>query len=39
MAFIASILATFGSFVANMGSQACFWVTVDEPECRKNLVK
>ncbi len=39
MAFIASILATFGSFVANMGSQACFWVIVDEPECPKNLVK
>ena len=39
MAFIASILATFVSFVANMGSQACFWVIVDEPECPKNLVK
>ena len=39
MAFIASILATFGSFVANMGSQACIFILADEPECPKNLVK
>ncbi len=39
MAFITSILATFGSFVANMGSQACLIVVVDEPECPKSLIK
>lgn len=39
MAFIASLLATFGSFVASMGSQACFVVIVDEPECPKSLIK
>ena len=39
MTFIASLLATFGSFVASMGSQACFVVIVDEPECQKSLIK
>ncbi len=39
MQFIASILATFGSFVANMGSQACFVVIIDEPECPKSLIR
>lgn len=39
MAFIASVLATFGSFIANIGSQACVLVIVDEPECPKSLIK
>lgn len=39
MTFIASLLATVGSFVASMGSQACFVVIVDEPECPKSLIK
>ncbi len=39
MTFIASLLATFGSFVASMGSQACFFCFIDEPQCPKSLVK
>ncbi len=39
MTFIASLLATFGSFVANMGSQACYVIILDEPECPKSLIK
>ena len=39
MTFIASLLATFGSLVASMGSQACFLFLMDEPECPKNLIK
>ncbi len=39
MAFVASLLATVGSFVASMGSQACFLVFIDEPECPKSLIK
>lgn len=39
MAFVASLLATVGSFLATMGSQACIVVVADEPECPKNLIK
>lgn len=39
MAFVASLLATVGSFVASMGSQACVLVILDEPECPKSLIK
>ena len=39
MAFIASLIATVGSFVASMGSQACVFVVADEPECPKSLIK
>ncbi|HIS90273.1 MAG TPA: cyclic lactone autoinducer peptide [Candidatus Faecisoma merdavium] len=39
MAFVASLLATVGSFLATMGSQACFLVVLDEPECPKSLIK
>ena len=39
MAFVASLLATVGSFLATMGSQACFLIVVDEPECPKSLIK
>lgn len=39
MAFVASLLATVGSFLATMGSQACFLCILDEPECPKNLIK
>ena len=38
MTFVASLLATVGSFVASMGSQACM-VIIDEPECPKSLIK
>lgn len=39
MTFVASLLATVGSFLATMGSQACFLIVVDEPECPKSLIK
>lgn len=39
MTFVASLLATVGSFLATMGSQACFFVLIDEPECPKSLIK
>lgn len=39
MTFVASLLATVGSFLATMGSQACIFILADEPECPKNLVK
>ncbi len=39
MAFVASLLAAVGSFVASMGSQACMIVILDEPECPKSLIK
>lgn len=39
MAFLSTVLATVGSFIATLGSQACFWVIIDEPECPKSLVK
>ncbi len=39
MTFLASLLATVGSFLATMGSQACIVVVVDEPECPKSLIK
>ena len=39
MAFVASLLASVGSFLATMGSQACAFVIIDEPECPKILIK
>lgn len=39
MAFVASLLATVGSFLATMGSQACYLFILDEPECPKSLIK
>ena len=39
MAFLSTVLATVGSFVATLGSQACVFVLVDEPECPKSLIK
>lgn len=39
MAFLSTILATVGSLLANLGSQACFFVVLDEPECPKSLIK
>ena len=34
-----NILAALGLGAANAGSQACFVVFADEPECPKSLVK
>lgn len=39
MAFLANVLAAIGSLLAGLGSQACFLVFLDEPECPKNLIK
>jgi len=39
MGFIATILATVGSLVAGLGSNACFAIILDEPECPKSLIK
>ena len=39
MAFLSTVLATIGSLVATLGSQACFLVLIDEPECPKSLIK
>ena len=39
MVVFASVLATIGTFVAGLGSQASVWVILDEPECPQNLIK
>ena len=37
--FIASLLASIGSIVAGLGSQACYLILMDEPECPTSLIK
>lgn len=37
--FFASILAALGLNAAAAGSQACWWMFVDEEECPKSLIK
>ena len=39
MEFLSNLFAGIGSLFANAGSQACYWVLVDEPECPKSLIK
>ena len=39
MAKVAKILAAVGALLATVGSQACFFIMVDEPECQKSLIK
>jgi len=39
MSFLATVLATLGSLLAGVGSQACAVVIMDEPECPKSLIK
>lgn len=39
MGFFATILAAVGSLVAGLGSNACFVIILDEPECPKSLIK
>ncbi len=39
MSFLMGLIATVGSFVASLGSQACYLVLIDEPECPKSLIK
>jgi len=37
--FLVNLLTGLASIVANIGSQACFFGIVDEPECPKSLFK
>lgn len=39
MSFIASALATVGSFFAGLGSIGCHAMWIEEPECPKSLIK
>ena len=39
MTFIAGILSFIGAAVAATGSNACYFVMMDEPECPKSLIK
>ena len=36
---LANLLAWLGLSVANVGSQACAYVIIDEPECPESLIK
>lgn len=36
---IAKVLAAAGAVLATLGSQACFLIVMDEPECPKSLIK
>ena len=35
----ANLLSALGAFAANLGSQGCIMLTVDEPKMPKSLVK
>ncbi len=37
--FFANLLSKMGFGAANAGSQSCFMVWLDEPECPKSLIK
>lgn len=39
MGFVATVLAALGSLVAGLGSNACYFFILDEPECPKSLIK
>lgn len=39
MKFLSNLFASMGNLAASFGSQACFFVIVDEPECPKSLIK
>ena len=36
---LANLLAMLGLGAANTGSQACFLLMLEEPECPENLIK
>lgn len=36
---LANLLALLGLGAANAGSQACYWLMIDEPECPESLIK
>ncbi len=37
--FFANLLAALGLGSANTGSQACWFMVLDEPECPESLIK
>ncbi len=39
MSLISSALSNIASAVASLGSNACVYFWIDEPECPKNLLK
>lgn len=39
MSLISSAVASVASFVASLGSSACFIFMIDEPKCPKSLIK
>ena len=39
MVKIAKVLAAAGAVLATVGSQACFFVIMDEPNCPKSFIK
>ena len=39
MNFLATLIAAFGTAVANTGSKGCLLIMADEPECPKSLIK
>ncbi len=39
ISFVVSLIAAVGSLVAGLGSQACFMILFDEPECPNTLIK
>ena len=39
MGFLVEVLAFIGQVAANLGSAACAYIILDEPECPKSLIK
>lgn len=39
MSFIANLLAKLGGSVANVGTQACAFLIIDEPKMPKSLIE
>lgn len=37
--FFVDLLSNLAEAVGNVGSQGCFYVILDEPECPKSLLK
>ena len=39
MSFLTTLFASIGTLAASVGSQACWAILLDEPECPKSLIK
>ena len=39
LGIVSKILMTIGGFAATVGTNACFVMYIDEPECPKSLIK